>query len=127
MVALVAREEPQMAPNPAQPTTVAMARPPRKWPSHTLAAWKRLRESPDCDARYPISTKSGMTTRVEDVARSNGPCLRVARAVVQPLIAVVPARPETIIATAMGVLRTIRTISSPKASAAMTRTFIYLA
>ena len=31
-VAAVAIDEPQIAPKPAQPTMVAMARPPRKWP-----------------------------------------------------------------------------------------------
>ena len=32
MVAAVAIEDPQMAPKPAQATTVDMARPPRRWP-----------------------------------------------------------------------------------------------
>ena len=32
MVAVVAIEEPQMPPNPADAHTVAMARPPRRWP-----------------------------------------------------------------------------------------------
>ena len=32
MVAAVAIDEPQMAPNPAQATMVDMASPPRQWP-----------------------------------------------------------------------------------------------
>ena len=32
MVAAVAMDDPQMPPNPAEAHTVAMARPPRRWP-----------------------------------------------------------------------------------------------
>ena len=64
MVAAVAIEEPQMAPKPAQAQTVAIARPPRKWPMQVLAARNSSRDIPARVTRLPIRMKSGTTESV---------------------------------------------------------------
>ena len=61
MVAAVARDEPQIAPKPAQAPTPAMAMPPRKWPIQTLAALNSARLIPALVANWPISRNSGIT------------------------------------------------------------------
>jgi hypothetical protein len=60
MVAAVASEEPQIAPNPAQAPIAAIAVPPRRWPSQASAALNSARLSPPIPARWPISRKIGM-------------------------------------------------------------------
>ncbi len=72
MVAAVASDEPQMAPNPAAPVTEASARPPRRWPIQARAAVKRVRFIPDCVANWPIRRKSGMTAKLWVEARKKG-------------------------------------------------------
>ncbi|OQC05617.1 MAG: hypothetical protein BWX79_02256 [Alphaproteobacteria bacterium ADurb.Bin100] len=63
MVAAVATEEPQMAPNAAQASTAAMASPPRKPPMTAAANWNSARLMPPCVAKWPIRMNSGMTDR----------------------------------------------------------------
>jgi hypothetical protein len=60
MVAAVASEEPQIAPNPPQAPTAAMATPPLRWPSHDSAASNSALDSPPWVANWPISRNSGM-------------------------------------------------------------------
>ena len=57
----VAMEEPQIAPNPPQATTEAMARPPRRWPRQALEALNRSSDSPAWATNTPIMTNSGTT------------------------------------------------------------------
>ena len=63
MVAAVAAVEPQMAEKAAQAATVAMARPPRRLPSHLFAKSNRSDDMPDIYANCPINTNSGMTAK----------------------------------------------------------------
>ena len=63
MVAAVATDDPQMAPNAPEASTAAIARPPRKRPMTALANSNSAREMPPCDAKLPIRMKSGMTER----------------------------------------------------------------
>ena len=60
-VAAVAMDEPQMAPKPPQAITVAMAKPPRKWPTIELAALKSSAAMPARATKLPISTNKGTT------------------------------------------------------------------
>ena len=64
MVAAVAIEEPQMAPNPAQAITVAIARPPRRWPMKAYAALNNSCDMPARVTKLPIRMKSGTTDSV---------------------------------------------------------------
>ena len=64
MVAAVASDEPQIAPNMAQPPTEAMARPPRMCPNQALAARNKARLSPALVANWPISRNKGTTESV---------------------------------------------------------------
>ena len=63
MVAAVATDEPQIAPNAAQASTAAIARPPRKRPMTTLANSNSAFEMPPWVAKLPIRMNSGMTDR----------------------------------------------------------------
>ena len=63
IVAAVASEEPQMAPNAAQAPTAAMAMPPRQCPMNALTKRNSERDRPPCVANCPISRNSGMTIR----------------------------------------------------------------
>jgi hypothetical protein len=63
-VAVVATEEPQIAPKPVQAPMTAMAMPPRRWPTNAAAARNRSCDRPDLSAKAPIRMKSGMTDRV---------------------------------------------------------------
>jgi len=63
MVAAVATEEPQMAPNAALAMTAAMASPPRSCDSNELAKPNRALEMPPWVAKCPIRMNSGMTDR----------------------------------------------------------------
>lgn len=68
MVAAVAAQEPQMAPNPAQAATVPQAREPGSRESHLLQALYRPSLSPASKAKLPIITNMGTTIRVYDPA-----------------------------------------------------------
>jgi len=59
MVAAVARELPQIAPNPAQDPTAAMATPPLRWPSQPSAALNSAFDMPPSVAKWPISRNIG--------------------------------------------------------------------
>ena len=61
MVADVATEEPQTAPNAPADRTEAMAKPPRTCPTSAAAALNRSLLSPPCVANCPISKNSGTT------------------------------------------------------------------
>ncbi len=61
MVAAVASEEPQMAPNPALAPTAAIATPPLRCPSHEAAALKSAADMPDRVANCPMRMNSGTT------------------------------------------------------------------
>ena len=63
MVAAVATDEPQIAPNAAQASTAAIARPPRKRDITTLANSNSALEMPPCVAKLPIRMNSGITLR----------------------------------------------------------------
>ena len=64
MVAAVASEEPQIAPNAAQPPIVATASPPRQCPNQARAARNSAPFIPPLVANSPISRNSGMTDSV---------------------------------------------------------------
>jgi hypothetical protein len=66
MVAVVATEEPQIAPNPAQPPIVAMASPPLRWPRKALAMRKRSEDRPATVANVPIRRKIAITARLSE-------------------------------------------------------------
>ena len=59
-MAAVASDEPQIAPNPAQAPTEAMATPPLRCPSHPSAALNSAVDIPDRVANCPISRNIGM-------------------------------------------------------------------
>jgi len=63
IVAAVAREEPQIAPKPAQAPMAAMAVPPLWWPSQPSAALNSERLMPPIPAKCPISRKIGTMDR----------------------------------------------------------------
>jgi hypothetical protein len=63
-VAVVATDDPQMAPKPVHAPITDMASPPRKWPTKALAARKRSVARPDLSAKAPIRMNSGITDRV---------------------------------------------------------------
>ncbi len=63
-VAAVATEEPQIAAKPPQASTVAMPRPPRRWPISALAARNSSRLTPDTETKAPISMNIGITPKV---------------------------------------------------------------
>ena len=64
MVAAVAIEEPQIAPNPAQAMIVAIARPPRRWPMNAYAARNNCCDMPARVTRLPIRMNRGTTDSV---------------------------------------------------------------
>ena len=63
MVAVVAIEEPQMDPKPPEAMMLAMAKPPRRWPTNALAAVNSSLAMPARETKLPISTNSGITDR----------------------------------------------------------------
>ena len=63
MVAAVATEEPQIAPNAALASTAAMASPPRKRAHDGAANWNKARLMPPWVAKFPIRMNSGITDR----------------------------------------------------------------
>src|SRR3712207_8839502 len=67
MVAAVATEEPLIAAKPAQAVTVAMASPPRRWPSQAFEARNSSRLMPDAVANDPIRMNIGITARSQSV------------------------------------------------------------
>ncbi len=77
IVADVAIDEPQMAPNAAADRMAAMPRPPRMWPTNDAAARNSERLKPPCVANWPISRKSGITLRSYTVRRATAEPLSV--------------------------------------------------
>ena len=65
MVAVVATEEPQMAPKPAQVPMVARPTPPFAQPSHAADRRNRSRDRPEMPANPPMRIKSGMIMKPE--------------------------------------------------------------
>ena len=63
MVAAVATDEPQIAPNAALASTAAMASPPLKRPITELAKPNKALEIPPWVAKWPIRMNNGMTDR----------------------------------------------------------------
>ena len=63
MVAAVATEEPQMAPNAALAITAAMARPPRSRPTMAAVNSKSDLLMPPRVANWPMRMNSGITDR----------------------------------------------------------------
>ncbi len=63
-VAVVATDDPQIAPKAVQATITAMANPPRTCPMKAAAARNSALESPVCSASAPIRMNKGMTERV---------------------------------------------------------------
>ena len=63
MVAAVATDEPQMAPNAALASTAAIASPPLKRDMTALAKPNKAFEMPPCVAKWPIRMNSGITDR----------------------------------------------------------------
>ena len=61
MVAAVAKDEPQIAPNPAQAPTAAIATPPLLWPKHAPAKLNKAELIPAFAAKFPISKNNGIT------------------------------------------------------------------
>ena len=70
IVTAVAMLSPHTAPNAAHAPTVAMASPPRKCPSHLSKVSNAAAMTPPAPAMTPISTNSGMTTRIGEVDTS---------------------------------------------------------
>src|SRR5512144_1592804 len=64
MVAVVAMDDPQMAPNPAHARMVDRASPPRRCPTKAYAAWYSSRDNPARLTKLPISTNRGTTDKV---------------------------------------------------------------
>ena len=64
MVAAVAIEEPQIAPKPAQAQIVAIASPPRRWPTKAFAARNSSCDMPARVTKLPIRMNSGTTDSV---------------------------------------------------------------
>ena len=64
IVAAVAIDEPQIAPKPAQASTVACARPPRTWPTNEYAARNSSCARPARATKLPIRMNSGTTESV---------------------------------------------------------------
>jgi hypothetical protein len=64
MVAVVASDEPQMAPKPAHAAMVESESPPLRWPKKAYAAWYRSRDMPARVTKLPISTNNGTTDSV---------------------------------------------------------------
>ena len=60
MVAAVAKDDPQMAPKPAQAPMAAIATPPLRWPSHVSEALNSAADMPPKVAKCPMSKNSGM-------------------------------------------------------------------
>ena len=63
MVAAVATELPQMAPNAAHAITEAIASPPRNPLISDAATWNKARDRPPWVAKLPIKMNSGITLR----------------------------------------------------------------
>ena len=63
MVAAVATDDPQIAPNAALAMTAAMAKPPLKRAMTTLANSNKALEMPPWVAKLPIRMNSGITDR----------------------------------------------------------------
>ena len=64
MVAVVATDEPQIAPKAVQAPIAAIATPPRRLPITASAALNRSCDRPARSARAPIRMNSGMTESV---------------------------------------------------------------
>ena len=108
MVTAEAIDEPLKAAKPAQPEMVALARPPRQWPTQEYAALNKSRLIPDTPAKFPIKTNKGITVsvRVTEISKLSVP--KAVSAAVYPFIAAVPKKPTTSIAIATGTLRKSR-------------------
>ncbi len=63
-VAVVATDDPQIAPKAVQAAITAIASPPRTWPMKAAAARNSALDRPDCSASAPIRMKSGITDSV---------------------------------------------------------------
>ena len=63
MVAAVATEDPQIAPNAPQASTAPMAKPPLKRPMTAAANWNNALLMPPWVAKCPIKMNKGMTDR----------------------------------------------------------------
>ena len=85
MVAAVATDEPLIAAKPAQAVTVAIARPPRLWPSQALLARNNSRLIPAAVAKAPIRMNIGMMPRSQSVTLRIGDCAKSESAGTRPL------------------------------------------
>ena len=63
IVAAVASDEPQIAPNPAQAPIAAIATPPFLCPRHAPVNLKSASLIPALPAKFPINKNSGMTDK----------------------------------------------------------------
>ncbi len=86
IVAAVASELPQIAPNPAQAPTAAIATPPRQWPISEFAASNSDLDSPPRLANWPISRNIGITDRSYTENRPKATVLRYVSSGAQPVI-----------------------------------------
>ena len=63
IVAAVASDDPQIAPNPAQAPIAAIATPPFLWPRQAPVNLKSASLIPALPAKFPINKNSGMTDK----------------------------------------------------------------
>ena len=98
MVAAVAADEPETAANPPHAATVAMASPPRKWPSHRKEASYRSSDSAARETNTPINMNSGKTENEKLRPRSIICCPAIFMAAVMPFgwTTAIPNRPTII-------------------------------
>src|SRR3981189_360275 len=94
MVAALASEEPETAPNNAEAASVAIARPPRKPDRITRAALNNSPDRRDSEATSPIRMNSGTTESVYDDATSNGAVPSSEKPPGQPSATALPKKPK---------------------------------
>src|SRR5690554_6508280 len=117
MVADVARLEPQMAEKPPQATTVAMDRPPLRWPRKALDTEYSSWDRPERVTRLPININSGITDRLYSCtvsitrleAMDSGPVQRKSPMLAssKPLRNAKPKKPTRPMANAIGIRTTM--------------------
>jgi hypothetical protein len=114
-------DEPQMAPNPPDAITLAIASPPRLCPTNALAAENSSRAMPARATKLPISTNSGITDSTYWKPVSKMTWLVLAKAGGQPRIRPNPAMPTSDMATASGTRSSAsrKTAANPRAASVM--------
>ncbi len=113
IVTAVAMLSPHTAPNAAHAPTVAMARPPRRCPSHLSKVSNAAAMTPPAPAMTPISTNSGMMTRIGEVDTSKIVLAGSISAAGRPRVRMKPTNPPIIIERPTWSLRNMRPKKTP--------------